>query len=267
MRRRRKSPRKRVAPDPTDGDTDMTDQTTTPTKPNKPARVGRLGKLGGSNLLTRSTTPQHEDGDDVRRSTEPQDEPDAVTNSRSKESDAGVPHKLGRLGRQSRIESTNTSPVAKPRKLGKLGGAALRTDDATDSEATASPTPRKPVQNVGHRSAESDNDVSDARQPAQTQESQPAASTSRQSQLGPSPRKLGRLGGPKAHDEASQMVNDASSTTATLPNGAQSQTSQPHQRSPTPEETAEQKANRKREELKRQLEEKAKHQVKKKRRF
>ena len=231
--------------------------------------------MGGSSRPTRNATANEPDSNSLQRSQRPHRRPGSPVQEEepaSADEHTTPPRTRSRIRRDSPPTSTKTATITKPRKLGRLGGAAAQVlEEATDSEATASPTPRKPTKKTDDNRAGTYAESPEG-SPTPTPRKDQDAKTTGSQQPGPSPRKLGRLGGrPKTQDVASQATEETMSTRpeniADLDTATQGSQRAGKQESPSPEETAEQKANRKREELKRQLEEKAKHQAKKKRRF
>lgn len=217
----------------------------------------KLGKLGGlkkrelsseAQLAPVITNHEHEASIDGEKN-------DPVTRLGGENSSADL-----KTERESPEYTTNkqTTPEAnqqnnqKPRKLGRIGGAKPAASNDTH------PTPGASM-DTNHVDAEEDT------------KSPPSTSVK------PSPRKLGRIGGRSGEASQSQMgmddgANHASNAHHTLSIPREDEEPGPAskieaEKSPTPPESSEQKADRKREELKRALESNSMAQQKKKRRF
>ncbi len=169
--------------------------------------------------------------------------------------------KLGNIGGQKRQESALVQPS--PRKLGTVGGrssqSVLPSSSKESTPAIISPEskPRAKLGAIGGRA----------------KKTLPAVTESEPSEQGSPPptkgHKMGTIGGKRSKEGSidgtvaegpTRSENDEDE----LPSRARALTKEA---TPPPRETSQERANRKRDQLKRDLEEKAKAPVKKKRRF
>lgn len=154
------------------------------------------------------------------------------------------------------------STTRSPRKLGTIGGQvrhATPADHDTSPEATPTPEAPRPQakSKLGILGGRSKSDIDEA-QVAPEQQSSPPPSQARI-------KKLGIIGGSRATATESART----STTSRVTENGSPEPSPPeeHKSPPPPQESLEELANRKRDELKRQLREKTKAPAKKKRKF
>ncbi|KAK3705895.1 hypothetical protein LTR37_013048 [Vermiconidia calcicola] len=176
------------------------------------------------------------------------------------------PRRLGAIGGHSpqpQNQHLSKSPSAPPRKLGAIGGrspqppAALASKELTPDIEPLSPKPRSKLGTIGGRAKASTPAAVDSEgdKPAQS-------GSSRHS-------KIGIIGGKKARDpspmtESLEEPHPPASAAEQAPRRARTPAKKA---TPAPRETSRERADRKREQLKRELEAKAKAPVKKKRKF
>lgn len=205
--------------------------------------------------------------DAVMNGHEPQVEPamqkdDESTTDEEDDLDAPPPRKLPSQKPQSVSEQKQASPS--PRKLGAIGGrssqsAASAAAEDTFSEEVEAPKTRSKLGTIGGKSKPS------AASPMSTENNELAEKS-------PPPKtsKMGVIGGkkgPTSNSPPPPLTESMRSPEPTKrPSPRQSRTPA-KENTPPPRETSEERADRKRDRLKRELEEKAKGPAKKKRKF
>ncbi|KAK5122896.1 hypothetical protein LTR85_003461 [Meristemomyces frigidus] len=187
----------------------------------------KVGAIGGRKKQTSSTSPAKQPS--------PEQEEEASPPKKAGRS------KLGAIGGKAKASATpepaseNATSPAKPRaKLGAIGGKR----DKANASATPEPTPTPSATSAAARQHH---------------------------------HKLGTIGGKKAADTSSRQASEEPSTRGSTREPSPRRSRQPERKEeatpPSVRETSQERADRKRGELKRQLEEKARAPVKKKRKF
>ncbi|KAF2773350.1 XLF-domain-containing protein [Teratosphaeria nubilosa] len=206
--------------------------------------------------------------------------PPSSTRPRSASPDASYPmsRKLGTIGgTKKKLASASTEPTSiakdaspapapqKPRsKLGKIGGKATASSTPEPEPEPAAPEPaptrKTRLGRIGGKK----------QVPPSNESAPPSSATEGPVSSRPSYKhsKLGRIGGKKATLSSPAKSDHEPVAAASEENDRDSRASERGAKEPTPpRETSQERADRRREELKKQLEEKAKAPAKKKRKF
>jgi len=261
---------------------------TTKAKPTAVKNKNKADKRDSTSPITQPKDKKGQKSADPGNSQIHNREPRSTTPAGSRTSPPATRRKLGRIGGSPKqpLEETNEEEDAPPtpkRRFQRVNRTpSPHHGRGIDSDATVTPSPRK-LGRIGGKRARTDEEEAN-QTPQPEKEAQPDQNADSESQK-PTPRKLGRIGGRKqeqsanATSQAEVRSSNETASTPTLQNISQEDAKDAQSsgqgadhnakvsKSPEPPETAEQKANRKREELKGELEEKAKVQTKKKRRF
>lgn len=185
---------------------------------------------------------------DDESTTDDEDDLDAPLN-RSKSSQAP-------RATDERETPTNDNSSFPKKKLGMIGSRSSRASASPAKETSSSPQPRRKLGMIGSRSEARAADAEDSA----------AVSASSQSK----PAKTGMMGGKRQIEE--EKVNGKQSEPSAAQEVVKEQSPRPlgkssPEKTPEAQETEEERADKKRDQLKRELEEKAKAPVKKKRKF
>ncbi|KAF2481289.1 XRCC4-like factor-domain-containing protein [Neohortaea acidophila] len=181
------------------------------------------------------------------------------------EADLDAPPPKSRSAQRADATERRTAASASPKRLGAIGGRLPRTvspkpEDTTQPDDTPAPKTRGKLGTIGGKTSQ-----------ALSVASPPRASSSKPVTHEPSPAKpskLGAIGGrktEKATSSSRHATEEAAEPEAPTPARLARKAEQ--QSPPAVRETSEERADRKRDQLKRELEEKAKAPSKKKRRF
>lgn len=250
-----------------------------PIKPPSPKPAKKFGKLGGKKATLEPPPPVKNDDttDDDDPIPPPQPRKTASSEASATEDEANSPPP--KSAPKAHSPTPEPPPIKPQKKIGKIGGkreapppppAASETDDEPEDVGPEPLLPRKaPSPPVVKPKKAKFGQIGGKKKAAETtpapEESIAESSTTSTTPKAGVKRKFGALGHKASPSKT--VKQESSSQTADEDSGRGRASHKPEREATPPRETSEERANKKREQLQRELEEKAKAPAKKKRKF